>query len=1058
MSESEAERDPFEVVVESFLAHYRAGERPSLAEYARRHPELREEIWALFPTLIEMEGLAPPAHAGGALPTLQLPQPGAGGPAVRQSEQVPAPAAVPPRYELIGEIARGGMGAVLYAHDKDLGRDLAVKVLLTEHASRPESLRRFAEEVQIGGQLQHPGIVPVYDVGRFGDLRPYFTMKLVQGRTLAALLAERSEPGQDRPQFLRVFQQVARTLAYAHSKGVIHRDLKPSNVMVGAFGEVQVMDWGLAKVLPDGGAGAPESRPDEAAIGRVRTVRGLAPESQPGDVIGTPAYMPPEQASGAVDRLDRRADVFGLGAILCEVLTGQPPYTGEDVHRKAARGDQAEAMDRLERCGAEEELIALAKSCLAPEASARPADAGAVADAVTGYLDGVQERLRRAEVERAEAQARAAAEGEARAAAQARALAERRARRLTAGLAAAVLALLAAGAGGGLLAQRGAAERRQAVESALVKAEGLRQQGRWGEAQAVLGEARRTLGGAGPDDLRRRLDGAEATLELVRRLDAIAQGRALTSQGRRNKRTTESTYADAFAKAGLLGKVGEDDEEAVAARVRASGVTGPLVAALVNWAFVTDDARTRRWALEVARRADPDPWGDRFRDPDIWGNPQGLQDLAREVLREDAARLSPQVLVALGGQLLGNHAYADAVRLLGAAQSQYPADFWLNLFLGDALLKTKQADKALAYDRVAVALRPDSTAARNNLGLALYHTGQFDAAIAEYNQAIRLDPQYALAHLNLGLALLAKGDLKGALAACEEATRLFPDYAAAHFHLGRILRATGQLDEAIREYREAIRLDPGLAAAHNNLGLALQDKGEWDGAIEEYTKAIDCDANLVEAYVNLGSARRQQGRREDAIDLYRRAIEVNPNFVPAHYNLGCSLGEKGDLRGAVGEYQRAIALNENYVEAYYYLGLALRETGDHKGAIDAYRTAARLYGERSKPTDDPAVGHRYNAACCAALAVAVLAEDPSRLPEQVAPMLRRQALQWLRADLALYAKQANLDAAALRHWQEDRDLAPLRDPEALGRLPDDDRQQWRRLWAEVDALLKPAGR
>src|SRR5262249_35717626 len=151
------------------------------------------------------------------------------------------------RYQLSGEIARGGMGAVLRGRDVDLGRDLAVKVLLERYAQRPDIVHRFVEEAQIGGQLQHPGVVPVYDVGRFGD-RPFFTMKLVKGRTLATILRERADASVDRPRLLGIALQVAQTLAYAHSRGVIHRDLKPANIMVGAFGEVQVMDWGLAKV------------------------------------------------------------------------------------------------------------------------------------------------------------------------------------------------------------------------------------------------------------------------------------------------------------------------------------------------------------------------------------------------------------------------------------------------------------------------------------------------------------------------------------------------------------------------------------------------------------------------------------------------------------------------------------------------------------------------------------------------------------------------------------------------------------------------------------------
>jgi serine/threonine protein kinase len=167
------------------------------------------------------------------------------------------------------------MGAVLRGRDVDLGRDLAVKVLLEKHVGRPEVVRRFVEEAQIGGQLQHPGVVPVYDVGRFGE-RPFFTMKLVKGHTLAALLGERAEAA-DLPRFLDIALKVAQTLAYAHAKGVIHRDLKPANIMVGAFGEAQVMDWGLAKVLAEGGiadeekASRERERPED--VTQIRTAR-----------------------------------------------------------------------------------------------------------------------------------------------------------------------------------------------------------------------------------------------------------------------------------------------------------------------------------------------------------------------------------------------------------------------------------------------------------------------------------------------------------------------------------------------------------------------------------------------------------------------------------------------------------------------------------------------------------------------------------------------------------------------------------------------------------------
>ncbi len=276
-------------------------------------------------------------------------------------------------YRLGREIGRGGMGTVLEGRDTRLGREVAVKVLLETHAADTRVLEHFSEEVRILGRLQHPGIVPVYQAGQFPDGRPYFAMRLVKGQTLARLLAGRTGT-EGRPHLLKVFEQVCQAMAYAHSEGVIHRDLKPANVMVGDFGEVQVMDWGLAR-----------SRCQDAG------------ESLPGGVMGTPAYMAPEQAHGEASRLDERTDVFGLGGILCEILTGKPPYPGPDkeaVLAKARRADLGDAFRRLDACGADSDLVSLAKSCLAADPNDRLGDAGKLADAVTGHLEWV---LRRAE-------------------------------------------------------------------------------------------------------------------------------------------------------------------------------------------------------------------------------------------------------------------------------------------------------------------------------------------------------------------------------------------------------------------------------------------------------------------------------------------------------------------------------------------------------------------------------------------------------------------------------------------------------------------------------------
>jgi serine/threonine-protein kinase len=358
-------------------------------------------------------------------------------------------------------------------------------------------------------------------------------MKLVKGETLDALLASRARPADALPRFLTIFEQVCQTVAYAHSKGVIHRDLKPSNVMVGTFGEVQVMDWGLAKLLVRPADVAVAAATAQASTFYTTRRPGSPEETQPGTVLGTPAFMPPEQARGQTAHLDARADVFALGGILCAILTGHPPYEGGDVQevlRRAAEGDLAEARARLTGHGADEELVRLTLACLAFQPSERPRDAAAVAARVAAYLAAVQERLRAAEIERAAAQARAEAEArerqaaEARAeaenrerrAAQAKAAAERRARRLTLGLAAAVLLLVLAGGGSAWWMQQfqaaEQARRREVGEKtrlALERGRGLLDAGwdsldeaRLKDAQAEADQAVESAAGGAPEEVR----------------------------------------------------------------------------------------------------------------------------------------------------------------------------------------------------------------------------------------------------------------------------------------------------------------------------------------------------------------------------------------------------------------------------------------------------------------------------------------------------------------------------------------------------------------------------
>ncbi len=324
---------------------------------------------------------------------------------------VVAPPTAAGRYVLGAEIARGGMGEVYRATDTVLNREVAVKVLQSKYAPDSGTARRFADEARITAQLQHPNIPAVHDLGTLPDGRPFLAMKLIKGQTLDDLLKARVSPNEDRGRFVAVFEQICQAVAYAHAHGVIHRDLKPANVMVGSFGEVQVMDWGLAKVLASGGRQPPGADPDPDATSPGTVVQSLRDSdgsfTQAGSVLGTPAYMPPEQAVGAVGKVDARSDVFGLGAVLAVILTGQPPFTGgsaETTRVKAATGDVAECLARLDGCGADLELVALCKRCLCTRPADRPADAGEVARAVGELRQAADERARQAERDREKAE------------------------------------------------------------------------------------------------------------------------------------------------------------------------------------------------------------------------------------------------------------------------------------------------------------------------------------------------------------------------------------------------------------------------------------------------------------------------------------------------------------------------------------------------------------------------------------------------------------------------------------------------------------------------------
>jgi serine/threonine protein kinase len=385
-------------VCNRFELAWKAGERPRIEEYvgdaagAGRGALVRELILLEVAYRRQRDEAPGCAEYQSRFPSL---------PAGWVAEAVAGPAPVSVgHYRMLEEVGRGGMGVVYRAEDLVLGREVAVKALGPEQAGS-EAERRFAAEARITGRLEHPSIPPVHDLGTLPDGRPFLAMKLIRGKTLAERLKERPGPSAELDFFVEVFEKVCLAVAFAHSQRVIHRDLKPANVMVGKFGEVQVMDWGLAKVLGEPGEPAPGGAgvPPEAAIGADPEERTRA-----GQVLGTPAYMPPEQAQGRTDRIDERADVFALGGILCVILTGQPPYvgrTGVSVWRKAREASLADATARLDAVRQERRFAELAKRCLSPDPADRPPRAAEVAAEVRAARARAEKVRRQEDLDRA---------------------------------------------------------------------------------------------------------------------------------------------------------------------------------------------------------------------------------------------------------------------------------------------------------------------------------------------------------------------------------------------------------------------------------------------------------------------------------------------------------------------------------------------------------------------------------------------------------------------------------------------------------------------------------
>jgi serine/threonine-protein kinase len=1012
-----------ELIYGEYLLREQLGDAPTVQEYQERFPQFAERLRQQFSFHRALE-----SDSFGSRASTSIHWPVAPSRTAMLIDQTVLPAEVPsPRrrgeFDLLGEIGRGGMGVVYRARDPELGRDLAVKVLLDEHLQDPHARWRFFAEAQIAGQLQHPGIAPVHELGQLGDGRPYFTMKLIQGRTLADLLKARAEVGQDRPRFLNIFEQVCQTVAFAHSRGVIHRDLKPANVMVGAFGEVQVMDWGLAKVLHALNPIRDDAVSDLATAAPVRTVRSDTPQaaSTAGAVLGTLAYMPPEQARGTMAAVDERGDVYGLGAILVEILTGSPPSVNGLIEAMEAKGAQ-NAYLRLKQCEGEPALVSLATRCLAVDREDRPRNAGVVATEIRTYLDSVDARLRQAELARVEAQAKA--------------VEERKRRRVTLGLAAAVLALALVGGAWTWHSEKERADRLVAaarleteVGQLLEEARRHQRNEKYPEAHAAVREAEgRLQSSQASGDMRQQIAALRGELDFLKELDAISVLQA--EPGARTQdfdlRQALPLYRKAFLAYGL--NPGATDAAEVATQLGTRYIRTQILAALLDWAALTDDA-TERHRLEqiMDAAAAEQPWLDKQMRTAVIN--KDAASLRRAVAAADADRLPPAALARIGRTLYRTGAVPDALEWLTRAQKRHPSDFWLNLDLAYSfhLSKPPQLEEALRY----------------------------------YTAALSLRPQNPFVHQQIGTCLESRGRHAQALSAFEQALQLRPDLAGAHMGRGNSLFNLGRFSDAIDAYTIAVGCQPDNAGVYANLGACLSREGRLEEAIAAYLKAIELKPDSPEAFINLGSNYLYQGKFAEALDARRRGHELGskqthwPHPSEKWVRDAERLVELNNKLPAIWEGNAEPADVAETLELAY---LCTRYKQCHAAAAKFYAAA---FAAEPSVVDDRTKSHRYEAACAAAQAAAGAGENASTLGEEERARWFRQALDWLNADLAIHRKRLEADStqerAAARKtlgaWRRDKALASLRNDASLARYGEAEREACRKLWAHIDELL-----
>ena len=773
-----------------------------------------------------------------------------------------------PGYEVQGVLGRGGMGVVYKARHLRLNRTVALKMLLAGAHAGPESRGRFLREAEAVAGLRHPNIVQVHDLGD-QEGQPFFTMEFVEGGNLAQKLAGVTQPPREASALVAT---LAEAVEVAHRSGIVHRDLKPSNVLLTADGTPKISDFGLARRMEE-----------EAGL----TWTGFA--------VGTPSYMAPEQAEARSLEWGPGVDLYTLGVILYELLTGRPPFRAEsaaETVRQVTSQDPVPPSRLNNKVPRDLEVICL--KCLHKEPRLRYAGAAALAEDLRRFLEG--EAI--------------AARPEGRLAR----LARRVRRRPVFSATAAVGSLFIFALLGGwlwLLSERASARlAAEAERAASERAAGVNlgemvefmHRASWPEARNALERAKAWLVHGGSDNLRGRLARGDRDLELAARLDSIRlPGYAGYGQGH-DFAASDKEYERAFREAGFDGI--DRDPKVFAARIKASDIRNALLAAIDEWSLRARDTVRKRWALEVAQLADEETtgWRGRALDPAIWKDEPALFQVI-----ETAPSPEQSVALLLAIELHTTAPSEIRVAFLKRVHEQHPRDFWANARLGAWLIYAGKYEEAIGYYRAALAIRPGVSMVHSNLGVALCLANRPGEAIVHYRKAVALDPAGIVIRQNLIAALWNSGHRDEAIRELPVALRLNPRSAILHAFAAKILESNKQDGEALDLYRRAVAIDPKYTDGQRGLRALLLRQGREDAARIAWAEALDENPSEHDDWYGYAELCLFLGRESDYLRARQSLIAkfgATKNLAVAERTSRACL-----LRPASGkELHRAVAL------------------------------------------------------------------------------------------------------------------------------------------------------